>query len=364
MNAGLDLAAEAARLRRAADVAPSRALYVLCTLRVPDQLRDGPRTAAELARCTGAATEPLARVLRAAAELDVVGQCGPGRWELRPAGRLLCASEPGSLQAELADNDLFTAWTAFADTVRTGKPCYPLVFGAPIFDRLTSHQAGREGFHQHMHARARSLYAPLLDLDAWPDSGTVVDVCGGTGGLLAVLLAARPGVTGVLHDLPEVLALSPLGGTPEGSRVTFAPGDVFDAVPGGGDLYVLASVLHDWDDEQAAVILARCRAAMKSGARLFLLERVLPESGSCPAAFADLWMLAMTGGLERTREHWRRLLANAGLRLCGDHAANGTEISLLACAAEASGRHLGQTRPITSGPKEGDNEAHPGEDPD
>jgi SAM-dependent methyltransferase len=248
--------------------------------------------------------------------------------------------------------------------VRTGKPCYPNVFGAPIFDRLTSHQAGREVFHQHMHARARSLYAPLLDLDVWPDSGMVVDVCGGTGGLLAVLLAARPGVTGVLHDLPEVLALSPLSGAPEGSRVTFAPGDVFDAVPGDGDLYVLASVLHDWDDEQAAAILARCRAAMKPGARLFLLERVLPESDSCPAVFADLWMMAMTGGRERTREHWRGLLANAGLRLSGVHAANGSEISLLACATEASGVQLRQTRPITSSPKEGDIEAHPREEPD
>ena len=331
MSAALDLAAEAARLRRAADVAPSRVLYALCVMRVPDQLRDGPCTVAELARRTGATAEPLARLLRAAAELDVVGQSGPGMWALRPAGRLLCADEPGSLRAELADNDLFTAWTAFADTVRTGEPCYPVVFGAPIFDRLTCEEVSRAAFHQHMHERARILYSPLLLLGIWPASGTVVDVCGGTGGLLTLLLAARPGLAGVLHDLPEVLALSPLRGTPEGSRVTLAPGDVFEAVPGGGDLYVVASILHDWKDEQAAVILARCRAAMRPGARLFLLERVLPESGSCPAAFADLWMMAMTGGRERTREHWRRLIASSDLRLSGVHAVDGSEISLLAC---------------------------------
>jgi O-methyltransferase domain len=335
-SATLNLAAEAARLRQAADLAPSRALYALCALRVPDQLRDGPCTVTELARRTGAAAQPLARVLRAAAELDVVGLSGPDQWTLRPSGRLLCTDEPGSLRAELADNDLFAGWTAFADTVRTGEPCYPAVFGAPIFDRLTSQETSRAAFCQHMYARAERLYAPLLALGVWPGGGTVVDVCGGTGGLLALLLAARPGLAGVLHDLPEVLALSPLRGTPEGTRVSFTSGDVFEAVPGGGDLYVLASVLHDWGDEQAAAILARCRAAMKPGARLFLLERVLPESGGGPAVFADLWMLAMTGGQERTRGQWQSLLASSGLRLSGIHAVDGSEIRLLACAAAAS----------------------------
>ena len=349
LAAAPDLAAEAARLRRAADVAPSRALYALCLFRVPDHLRYGPCTVTELARRTGTAAQPLARVLRAAAELDVVTPSGSGRWALRPGGRLLCTDEPGSLRAELADNDLFTAWIRFADSMRTGEPCYPAVFGAPIFDRLTSQEASRAAFCQHMHARARTLYAPLLDLGVWPAGGKIVDVCGGTGGLLALLLASRPGLTGVLHDRPEVLALSPLHGTPEGSRITFAPGDVFDAVPADGDLYVLASVLHDWNDEQAAMILARCRAAMKAGAELFLLERVLPESGSGPAAFADLWMLAMTGGRERTRDHWRSLLTRAGLRLSGIHAVNGSEVSLLACRPGADTRASRPARPGDAG---------------
>lgn len=375
ISAAPDLAAETARLRQVADVAPSRALYALCVLRVPDHLRYGPCTVTELAHRTGTAAQPLARVLRAAAELDVVTPSGSGRWALRPAGRLLCTDEPGSLRAELADNDLFTAWTAFADSVRTGEPCYPVVFGAPIFDRLTSQETSRAAFCQHMHARARSLYAPLLDLGVWPDGGTVVDVCGGTGGLLALLLAARPGLTGVLHDRPEVLALSPLHGTPEGARITFAPGDVFDTVPGDGDLYVLASVLHDWNDEQAAEILARCRAAMKPGAGLFLLERVLPEAGSGPAAFADLWMLAMTGGRERTRDQWRSLLTSAGLRLSGIHAVDGSEVSLLACVADADAgaswparpsrlRRTSLTRLIQMARRRTNIEAHPREDPD
>jgi len=325
------------RLRRLADVAPSRTLYAMCVLGVADHLRDRPRSSAQLAALVGAGAKPLERVLRAAAHLDVVERAANGCWALRPAGRLLCSDEPDSLRAEFADNDLFTAWTAFEHTVRTGEPSYPVVFGTAIFERLQRERSSREGFHRHMHTRARSLYSPLVALDVWPPMGTVVDVGGGTGGLLADLLESRPGLSGVLYDLPEVVALSPLPATDVGERLTVLGGDVFAAVPAGGDLYVLASILHDWDDEQAAAILRRCRAAMKPGADLFLLERVLPDSGSGPAAFSDLWMMAMTGGQERTEGDWRRVLARAGFGLSALHSVDTSEISLLACGRNPGG---------------------------
>ncbi len=332
------LAPEARRLRKLADPAPLRTLFALCRLRVPDQLRDGPQTTAELASRVGADEDALDRVMRAGAELGVVepeaeltGQDGARRWRLRDAGRLLCNDEPGSLRAELADNDLFTAWTGFEHSVRTGQPCYPKVLGNHLYDRMEANQRSLEEFHRHMYARAQSLYGPLLDLDIWPRQGTVVDVCGGTGGLLAQLLAARPGVTGVLHDLPSVVALSPLAASELSDRVRFVGGDVFSAVPTGGDLYVLASILHNWDDQRALAILRRCREALAKGGRIFLLERSMPESGICAAAFGDLCMLAMTGGRERTQGDWRRLSAAAGMTLTKTCAVSDSEISVLVC---------------------------------
>lgn len=322
----VDPNAEAVRLQRLADPAPGRVLYVLSVLGIADALRDGPLPTARLAAESGTDPDSLARVLRAAAELDVIAELEPDRWGLRPGGHLLRSDVDGSLRAEFADNDLFGAWTEFLHSVRTGDPCYPEVFGASLFDRLNEAPQQRRGFHLHMHARAHLVYGPLIESAHWPSEGVVVDVGGGTGGLLEQLLRSRPELRGVLFDLPEVLALSPLAGHERVSRVE---GDVFtDPVP-AGDVHVLASVLHDWADEQAGRILAACRAACAEGASVLVVDRVLPETGPRPQVFNDLLMLAVVGGRERTARQWSDLAHRTGFRLDATDAEPGTDLSIL-----------------------------------
>ncbi|HEX3782005.1 MAG TPA: methyltransferase [Pseudonocardiaceae bacterium] len=323
-------AAEAKRLQALADPAPGRVLHVLCVLGVPDELLDGPRTVEELAEKLGADADALRRVLRAAQEIDVLGEQGDDKWALRPGGLLLCTSTEGSLRAEFADNDLFALWTAFEHSVRTGRPCYPEVFGAPLFERLDRRPDERRGFHLHMHARAHLVYGPLLGSPLWPDSGVVVDVGGGTGGLLEQLLAARPALSGVLYDLPEVLDLSPLRSQPRwAGRIDFVAGDIFAGGPPPGDVHVLGSVLHDWPDPAAIDILASCRAAARPDGRLIVLDRVLPDTGPRPAVFNDLLMLAAVGGKERTSADWHALAAASGFRVTAAHRAETTDLVLL-----------------------------------
>jgi hypothetical protein len=331
----VDVAAEIRRLRELADVAPARLLYALCALGVPDVLADGARTTARLAEQAGADPSALERVLRAAACLGVVAADedaagGDRTWRLLPAGRLLCASHPGGLHAEFADNDLFTMWTEFLYTVRTGRPCYPRVFGAPLFARLAAEPQALRAFHRHMHERARQVYGSLLRLPVWPREGVVVDLAGGTGGLLEQLLLDRPALSGVLHDLREVLDLSTLRADFPG-RVTLAEGDIFRSPLPAGDTYVLASVLHDWPDDAAGEILRRCRDACGRRGVLLVAERVLPESGHHPGFFNDLLILAGCGGTERTLARWRGLLGAAGFDLRAVHEADDTELAVLEC---------------------------------
>jgi hypothetical protein len=134
------------------------------------------------------------------------------------------------------------------------------------------------------------------------------------------MLVACPDLAGVVFDLPSGLAAAPerlrAAGVSERSRVM--TGDFFEAVPSGGDAYVLKQVLHDWPDERAADILSCCRAAMDPGSRLLVLERVLPEVAdvdSAPALLLDMHMLVVTGGQERTRQEFAALLAGAGFEL-------------------------------------------------
>jgi hypothetical protein len=326
-----DVHVEASRLRALADPAPGRVLYVLCALGIADQLAASARTTGWLADAVGADEDALRRVLRVAADLRVVGQDGD-TWRLLPAGDLLRSDVPGSLRAEFADNDLYQLWTGFLDSVRTGEPCYPAVFGASLFDRLAATPAAMRAFHHHMDDRARLMYGPLLDLPVWPTTGILVDVAGGTGGLLRQLLESRPSLRGVLHDLPAVLALSPLHHSPAvADRVRFASADMFASPLPPGDVYLLASVLHDWPDEAAASILRRCRGA----SRVLVVDRVVPKpgSGADPSAAYrnDLLMLAAVGGRERTLAEWTALLDSAGFALHAVHSAGGTEMSVLDC---------------------------------
>jgi hypothetical protein len=94
-------------------------------------------------------------------------------------------------------------------------------------------------------------------------------------------------------------------------------GDFFAGVPGGADRYLLANVLHDWDDDRAAAILARCREAMPAGGRVLIVERLIPDDPgqALPALLSDLNMLVVTGGRERADAEYGALLAAAGLSL-------------------------------------------------
>jgi hypothetical protein len=152
--------------------------------------------------------------------------------------------------------------------------------------------------------------------------GRVVDVGGGTGELISVLLGAHPALRGVLHDRPHAAdaARQRLRQAGVADRCEFVTGDFFEAVPTGGDLYLLKSVLHDWDDERAVTILERCRASMYPAARMVLIERLMPQrlraSESDRAIVrSDLNMLVGPGGHERTEAAYRKLLVSCGLRI-------------------------------------------------
>jgi hypothetical protein len=91
-------------------------------------------------------------------------------------------------------------------------------------------------------------------------------------------------------------------------------------VPGGGDIYLLKSVLHDWPDDRSAVILRNCRRAMPEHARLLIVERIMsarmePSPAHQVMAWSDLNMLVVLGGRERTEAEFRGLLASSGFKV-------------------------------------------------
>jgi hypothetical protein len=307
-----DLVRALVRGRRRADV-----LAAVLELGIPDALGGDAVPLPDLAVRLGADPAVLRRLLRAAGALGLFREEPPGWIRHSPASVLLRSAAPGGLRDE-ARHVLSTwtriAWDGLEHSVRTGTSGFVHATGRSVFEHLRDHPAEAEVFHAFQAEVARRGRAALLAAGCLPTSGTVVDVGGGRGALLAALLESAPGLHGTLFDLPEVIARV---SRPEpGDRLRLAAGDFFRDVPAGADAYLLSHVLHDWPDAHAARILERVAAAATPASRVMVIENVRPRSGGgLLLAYLDVQMLAAWEGRERTLDEYRDLLRGAGLAL-------------------------------------------------
>jgi hypothetical protein len=299
----------------------TQALHVAAQLDLPELVADGPQPATVLAERCGAHAPSLARLLRALTTLGVFAEVEPGVFGPTPLSQLLRAGVPGSRRAWLlaSASEFYQTWGHLLHSVRTGETATRQAYGMESWAWRAQHLEENARFDDAMtELSARRVAALVANYDFSP-FGTVTDIGGGRGALIAGILKANPGVRGILFDQPHVVAgtAALLISAGVSDRASIVPGDFFASVPAGSDLYVLSFVLHDWDDERAAAILARCRDAMVKYGTLLVFERVLSEGPDRPwdHYFADLNMLQGPGGRERTAEEWRMLLAAAGFAL-------------------------------------------------
>lgn len=302
----------------------TQAVSVATQLRLPELLCDGPRTADALAQTTRCHEPSLTRLLRALTSIDVLKEAADGRFELTPVGALLRSDVPGSLAAwaEFCGTRSWATWGRLAQSVRTGDSIRKLTSGADGFAHLQDDAPGALLFNRAMvdltqpvaHAVARNVDFTGMRL--------VVDVGGGYGELIASILSAHPSMRGILFDLAHATAAasSRLAAAGVEDRCTLVTGSFFDAVPDQADAYLLKSVLHDWDDDQAVRILRNCRHVMKPNAKLLVIERIAPQHfhdspQDQSIARSDLNMLVGTGGRERTETQYRELHDAAKLRM-------------------------------------------------
>jgi ubiquinone/menaquinone biosynthesis C-methylase UbiE len=292
-------------------------LCAITRLEVPERLAAGPLPLAELAAAVGADRDALRRVLRLVADHQIVAFEGD-RVGLTGRGRLLCRDHPSSLSAAFAtvgDSDVAHGLT---ETLRTGRAAAPRVLGVPYWEYLAAHPDQQALFDQAMVQRAQALSLACVPVLDWPATGTIADIAGGTGTLLAAVLQATPGAKGILVDQPQVLerAQAVLERHGVAGRCRSHSGDLF-APPPPADLYLLASVLHDWDDTNAARILEALARAASSDTRLRIFEMLLPTDATPHRAkMSDVLMLLMfDGARERTVAQYRELLERTGWQL-------------------------------------------------
>jgi hypothetical protein len=202
--------------------------------------------------------------------------------------------------------------------VKTGETGFERVYGKPIFDYLSEHPEQAKIFDAAMTAIHGHETQAMIEAYDFSALGTLVDVGGGNGSLLCTVLEQNPRLRGVLYDLPGVVARAQENIKARGlaDRCTTVGGSFFDAVPPGGDAYLLRHIIHDWYDDRASIILRHCRKAMKPNGRLLVIETVVPP-GNDPGfvKLLDLNMLVIPGGTERTEDEYRTLYASCDFRL-------------------------------------------------
>jgi O-methyltransferase domain/Dimerisation domain len=292
----------------------TQAIHVAATLGIADLLREGPRGSDELARATDAHAPSLHRVLRALAAVGVLHEGDDGRFALTAIGECLRAdaAEPvGGWAAFVGQPYHWRAWGALLHGVRTGESPFRSVHGTDVWDYRAAHPEEGAIFNAAMTDIMRRANTHLLAAYDFGRFATVVDVGGGRGAFLGAVLEANPAMRGILFDQPHVVA-----GAVVGERCEVVGGSFFEAVPDGADAYLLKAVLHDWEDDDALRILARCRAAIPAHGALLVVERDLgAPNEDADAKLSDLNMLVGTGGCERTRDEFAALFAAGGFAL-------------------------------------------------
>lgn len=302
----------------------SQALYVAAKLGIADLLGDGPRHHDDLARATDTHAASLRRVLRLLASAGVLAETDDGSFELTPLGSFL-KTGPGSFSAVaqlFAGPLVWSSWGDLLHTVRTGDTALHHVFGTDSFEYLAKHPEEGAVFDEAMGAFTAMVAVAVAAAYDFSSFRTITDVGGGEGKLLAGILRENPALRGVVFDLPRLAdgARKQIAAAGLGNRCTFVAGDFFQAVPGGGDAYLLKHVIHDWDDRRATTILQSCHRAMGPGAKLLIVEGVYPPRidrslESRGAAANDVNMMVCTGGRQRSEGEFRELFEAAGFRL-------------------------------------------------
>ncbi|MDE0283253.1 MAG: methyltransferase [Gammaproteobacteria bacterium] len=303
------------------------ALYFVTVNKIPDCLKDGPRTAEDVAAAVGLPARSVYRLLRAMTTSGIF-RLQDGRFSLTEISDLLRTDHARSQRSKilLAASDL-DVWSRLGEAVE-------LEDAIPDVKKDWYLEWGKDEdpimiFDKAMRSYYFDAPAPLLGVYDFDSINTLVDIAGGDGGHLIEILKAHPDMKGILYEQPETArrAEGYISEAGLSGRCVCVAGDFFrpESIPDNGDAYMMRNIMHCWADEPCRQILTNIAARMPDTARILVMEQKLPSSdeqlndcvehwGVTPAWW-DMLMLLWFGGAERTEDEFKTLYEAAGLKL-------------------------------------------------
>jgi O-methyltransferase domain len=283
----------------------AQCLHATASLGIADLIAKGHSAVDDLAVATGT-------------HAGVLAETSDGEFGLTPVGATLRSDCPDSLRDQALFETsacVWAAWGHLVDSLRSGQPSFASVNESPLFNYLAENAELGSIFNRFMTMQSKLQNAAIIASYEFSGAQTVVDVGGGQGATLAAVLGHYPGLHGVLIDLPEVVAkTSELETSKFADRCEVVGGNVLNAVPTGGDIYMIKRVMMSFSDDNAGKILRNCRAAMRADGKVLVIDPMLPD-GSAPHynRLTDLLMLVVPGGRCRSEAELRKLFDAAGL---------------------------------------------------
>ncbi len=296
-------------------------ISVVARLGIADLLAKKPQTATALATATKTNEDALYRVLRMLASIGIFSENSRKEFAHTELSTLLRTDAPNSLHGYAVMMSEYWHWQNWGQlmySVRTGKTAQEKVHGMGSFEYFKQNPEAAEIFNRAMTSLSKSDVSPIVNAYDFSSAKKIVDIAGGQGFLLAGVLKANPKAEGILFDLPYTIEQARPVLEKEGvaGRVELLSGDFFESIPAGADYYMMKHIIHDWDDERCVKILENIRNSMAKNGKLLILEMVIPDGNEpSPSKFLDLQMLVTTGGRERTKEEFQKLLESAGFKL-------------------------------------------------
>jgi len=306
----------------------SRALYVATRLDIAGVLGEASLSAEDIAAAVNASPDAIARLLRLLAAMGIFEETTPRVYRNNKLSNHLRADKRNNIRAMILmhhHDAMSRPWFEQLERgVREGVPPFSLSHGMELFADLDRHSELDTLFAQAMDSvEALSGDAYATDFD-WSRFERIIDIGGSRGSKSLTILKHHPGLAALVVDRAQVINEArqywSAQSTPAAERMRFEIGDILGTLPAAQsarDIYLLAAVIHGFDADTAIVALRNLADACgNSGARIALLENVLPEQGAdLFGAASDMQMFMGTRGRERSLTEWSRLFARSGLIL-------------------------------------------------
>ncbi|KAJ0967131.1 hypothetical protein J5N97_024048 [Dioscorea zingiberensis] len=270
------------------------------------------------------APEVLDRMLRFLASNNVVrcdvvsGEDGKikRRYGLAPVSQFLTKNEDGANMAPLVlmhnSKVLLDSWSNLKYAVTEGTVPFVKAHDMTLFEYHDKNPMFTELFNKAMFNHSTfSLKKMLEKYKGFESLKVLVDVAGGLGATLGIILSKYPHIKGINFDLPFVISQAT-----DIPGVEHVGGDMFDSVP-TGDAILMKYILHNWSDEHCVKILSNCWKVLPDTGKVIVVEKILPESPedldeASNNYLGDLSMLACFGGKERTLKEYECLAKESG----------------------------------------------------